>query len=370
MSSRVLHLVPWFGRGGRERLVADLIAAMRPEWDGTVLYGAGDGVDDLTPRGGALSAGIDARVVPLFPSTPPNLVRAAFAIRQEARRSGAAVIHSHHRFAGLAGRVAAAAAGVPFVSTVHDLADGHAASSRFACGRTITVFSDAVARHLQSAFGVDPSRIQQIPMGVANRNVSGAEAGAEISAAAPGRTMVGFLGRLVWEKGPDVFVRAAALVARDRPDVEFVVAGAGDMQAALERHAVTRGLAGRVRWLGWQPDPARLLALMDIVVVPSRREGFGLSALEAMRAGKPVIASATGGLPELITPDVNGRLVPTDDPEALATAIRALVDDAPARRRLGEAARLRGAGFDIAATAAAVARVYRSVMTRAGETKA
>ena len=103
--------------------------------------------------------------------------------------------------------------------------------------------------------------------------------------------------------------------------------------------AADLGLAGRVHFLGQRDDIPDLLAALDIFVLPSHSEGVSLALLEAMAAGLPVIATAVGGLPEVVTDGVNGLLIPPQDPEALAQALARLLDDPALAKKLGENAR-------------------------------
>jgi glycosyltransferase involved in cell wall biosynthesis len=129
---------------------------------------------------------------------------------------------------------------------------------------------------------------------------------------------------------------AVALLAGD------AAPGAGDLARRLERLAGGLGVAERVRWLGFRPDVDDVWAAADVAVVPSTRpEPLGLVAMEAAAAGLPVVASAHGGVAELVRDGQTGLLVPPGDAGALATAVRLLADDADLSARMGEAGRQR-----------------------------
>jgi glycosyltransferase involved in cell wall biosynthesis len=137
-------------------------------------------------------------------------------------------------------------------------------------------------------------------------------------------------------------------------------AGDGAERAALEAQRAALGLDARVRFLGRVDDVAELLAGADVCVMPSRHEGLGVAALEAMAAGVPVVASRVGGLPEAVVDGATGCLVAPDDASALADALGRLVADRDLRRALGAAgaARVR-ARFSMDAMAAGTLAVYR-----------
>jgi glycosyltransferase involved in cell wall biosynthesis len=171
--------------------------------------------------------------------------------------------------------------------------------------------------------------------------------------------------RLSAEKGWTEMVRALAVLRRVGEDVRLQACGDGD-RAWLERELATQGVAEHVELLGMRrPDelPA-LYAAADVVVVPSRREGFGLVGLEAMAAGAPVVSTGVGGLAEYMRADENAVLVTPGDPAALAAGIRRVLGDGELRRRLSAAGRDTAARYDVRETARLVAQLYRDVGAR------
>lgn len=131
--------------------------------------------------------------------------------------------------------------------------------------------------------------------------------------------LVCFVGNLVPEKGPDLLVRALA----QTPGVHAVVIGGGPLRASLEAEAEALGVSSRLRFLGRQPAAvvAQWLAAADLLCLSSRREGCPNVVLEALASGRPVVGTAVGGVPELVTSS-NGVLAPSEDPDGLAQAIR------------------------------------------------
>ena len=164
-----------------------------------------------------------------------------------------------------------------------------------------------------------------------------------------GGPLVGIVGRLDRWKGQDVFLRAASLVARRRPDARFAVVGGaligyeGSYPDDLERLAAELGLADRVHFAGHQDDPYPWLDALDVAVLASEAEPFGLVVVEAMVLGTPVVATAPGGPEEIVEHGRSGLLVPSGAHEELATAILRVLDDRvspavwprPAARGLG-----------------------------------
>lgn len=154
--------------------------------------------------------------------------------------------------------------------------------------------------------------------------------------------VVGVVSRLggdAWRKGIDRFLEAVALVAPGSPGARFMVIGDGGMRPTLEQRAEELGIADRVRWTGWRADVPRLLAAMDVFVMPSLYEGTPTILMEAMAMAKAVVATRVGAVPEVIIDGDNGLSVAADDGRALADAIRPLLSDAALRARLGSRAR-------------------------------
>lgn len=157
-------------------------------------------------------------------------------------------------------------------------------------------------------------------------------------------------GRLVHEKGFDIAIQAFARLASHPSHPQLIIAGDGPERPHLEALASSLGLSSRVRFTGWIAPEDIHHGLNDatIVLTPSRwKEPFGLVALEAAQMGRPVIASNTGGLPDIVTESVTGRLVPPGDPAALADAMTDLLSDLHRLQKMGQHARARAvAEFD------------------------
>lgn len=151
-----------------------------------------------------------------------------------------------------------------------------------------------------------------------------------------------YFGRLdVFQKGIDTLIQAFALVARDRSALRLRVAGRGKDAARVTELAASAGVADRVEMLGAvsELERQRLFREATLLVMPSRFEGFGMVAAEAMAAGVPVVAAAAGSLPEVVDSPRGGLLVEVSDPGALARAITDLLDDPAARVALSRSAR-------------------------------
>jgi glycosyltransferase involved in cell wall biosynthesis len=147
--------------------------------------------------------------------------------------------------------------------------------------------------------------------------------------------IVGNVAALVPHKGHRHLIEAAALVVRQVPDARFVIAGEGELRPALERQIKDHRLEKHVMLAGFRPDVLSLHKAFDIFVMSSVTEGLGTSVLDAMAARKPIVGTATGGIPEVVVDGVTGILVPPRDHEAMAAAIVKLLKDPALRDRMG-----------------------------------
>jgi glycogen synthase len=208
------------------------------------------------------------------------------------------------------------------------------------------------------ADGVEEDRLHLIPPGV---NPSLFEGPFEDPFAGIRRPRVLFVGRLAPQKGVSTLVAAAGLL-QDK-SAQVVLVGDGPERKALEREAGRLGVGDRLHFVGFLAHD-RVPAVMshaDLLVLPSLYEELGTVLLEAMQAGLPVVASKTGGIPDVIEDGVNGLLVPPGDPEALARAIDRLLADRDLAHRLSEGAHQRAKDYDWEELAERVLRVYLGV---------
>lgn len=153
-----------------------------------------------------------------------------------------------------------------------------------------------------------------------------------------GEILVGSLGRLDPQKGFEFLIRAAALVVKEAPNVRFAVAGDGAQKKQLEALIASLGLQEHFSLTGFRSDYGNFLAALDVYAVSSLWEGLPLALLEAMQLKKAVVATAVGGIPEVVRDHVNGILVPSQETEKLAAAILEVIRNRELRFRLGDMA--------------------------------
>jgi len=275
-------------------------------------------------------------------------------------RVAAPLVHAHEARAAQAAWVASKLRGCRYLLTrrVMKTPSRSALTSRiYRDAAAVTALSRAIAGVLAERFpGLDAA---VIPSALAAVEPDTGRA-AEIRGGLPGAFIVGNVAALDVAKGQLDLLDAARRLAVDHPDTGFVLVGDGPDGDAIRTAA--QGLRN-VHFTGFVDDVPDWLAAFDVFAFPSHHEGLGSVLLQAMAAGIPVVASDTGGIPELIRHEETGLLVPPRDPGALAAAIERLHGDEALRRRLAEAARRRLADFSVAAVADRLEALYRNVCT-------
>jgi glycosyltransferase involved in cell wall biosynthesis len=301
--------------------------------------------------------GLGAQTMTVEPHRVDALVR-------ELRRGRPDVFHAHLSWP-LAARpalAAAIAARVPaVVATFHLFPPGPLGRTAALQGRLLSrgvgraiAVSDGVAQSLVRVLRWPEKRIEVIRNGVVLERFR-----RERGARSTGEFVFLTVARLDRQKGIDVLLRAAALVA----GVRFSIAGAGEERETLERQADALGVGDRVTFLGRRDDVPALLGASDAFVLPSRFEGTPLALLEAMAAGKPIVASAIPGIDEVVADGATALLAPPDDPEALARALRRIVAEPQLRDSLAAAARARAEReFSAARGTQRVTAVYEDLL--------
>ena len=358
--------------GGSERHLVDLLAGQLRHGLDARMFVLADG-DSYRFQSALADAGVPTRTIPAGATLSPSVLA---RLTGEVRRFHPDLVHTHLIHADVHGQAVARLLGVRSVSTIHGpqpfyrhqpVKAAAALAGRLA-RRTIVV-----SRYLRDVvvdWGiVAPDRVRVVPYGVDaerwtlspdDRRAARAELGlAEHDVA------IGIASRLIEGKGHDLLIEAVALARKDEPSFVLVIAGDGDCRPQVEALAVRR-LAGAVKFVGYLPDVARFLHAADVVAVPTQPalgEGFGLVALEAMACGRPVVATDTSSLPEVVAHRESGLVVPAGDAYALAGALLEL-GDAGLRRQMGEAGRARAATrFSLDAMVRSTAEVYEEALT-------
>lgn len=366
---RVAHIIHGLSLGGAQRVAEVIIERTTRDLD-HVVYSPSAGVfaSKLADAGAAVR--IIPRHLPKF--DPGWMLRLAAAIR----RDEIDLVHMHLFGDSLHGCLAARLAGVdPTVLTLHSMATFHTRLQRLGYRFLLPRVTRAVAcsEAVRASFleNVPDAGIETIPNGVdppkvLDRRDARAKLGCEGDA-----LLVGAVGRLVEEKGLATLIAALAQVVRESvQQVRLVILGEGPLRPTLEAAVREAGLAGVVALPGFRPDAPQLLKAFDVIVVSSVNEGLSMALLEAMAAGRCVVATNVGGNADAVRHRQEGLLVPPRDPSGLAAALRRVVEDPGLRARLGNAAARRfQRRFTADRMAAAYERLYWKIGGRRREAR-
>jgi glycosyltransferase involved in cell wall biosynthesis len=286
------------------------------------------------------------------------------------RRHRVDVVHSHEFTMAVYGAAAARWLGIPHIITMHG---GQYVTSKwrrqvllrwaFRSSAATVAVSEDTKRHLAKELSLSDSVLRVVPNGVparpGNRTATRAALGIPDD-----QVLLLAVGSLVPRKGHAVLIEALSTIGAG--PWMLAIAGGGAEKDRLEALAASKGLTAHVKILGHREDVPDLLAATDVFVMPSLWEGLPLALLEAMLAGKPVIASRTSGIPEAVTDGVDGILTTPGDVAELASALRGVLADPARRLSLGVAARARAeANFTLDAMADGYLSVFREALGRA-----
>jgi len=263
-------------------------------------------------------------------------------VRELVEAHGVDVLHTHGYKADVYGYAAAWPDRVALVATCHNWPSrlpsmrAYAAIDRLALRHfdRVATASGAVAETLRR-WMVPAHKLKTIPNGVDLEPFRQAAPSLRQELGAGSGRLVGFVGRLVPDKGGALLLSAAQAVLDVFPDVRFVFAGEGAARAEWEALAVRLGIASQVVFAGRRDDMPAVYASLDIVVLPSFQEAMPMCLLEALAAARPVVATAVGAIPKVVVPGLTGLLCEPGDAQALSMSLLRLLRDPELGRRLG-----------------------------------
>jgi glycosyltransferase involved in cell wall biosynthesis len=364
---RVVHVIDHMGMGGEQRLVCDLVEARAPDMEITVCALRRRDLPGVRER--LTGAGVPYRALGIDRGNPLELVR----FRSLLRHTRPDVLHLHLEYSTLLGAAAALSLGAPrplLVASVANDPHRQALIHRWA-GRLLAPWIDihlTVSRGLADAvlraYGPRPKRVESLAPGIDLSRFDGVPPNASTVAGyrRGARRVVGTIARLAAQKAIHVLLDATPLLLRDDPATRLLIVGDGPLRAALEHRARELGISHAVTFAGYQEDVVSAYGAMDVFVLPSRDEGYGLVFLEAMAMGVPVVGTRVIGTTDAVEDGVTGLLVPYNDAPALAQAVlRILGDPELACRLRGTAAERVRRGFSRERWTAQVEALYRDL---------
>jgi glycosyltransferase involved in cell wall biosynthesis len=348
---KILQLITRLDRGGAPRIFLKLIRGLKKQGIDCVMASGPSQQPEEDP--GEFSRSIH---IPYYPLShlrrnisPVLDIIGLCEIIALIRRERPALLHTHTTKAGMLGRVAGGMTRTRTIHTPHGhLLYGYFGKSKErlyvtlerlaarCCERIITISEDERREYLDRGIG-NEKKVVTIYNGIDMHRFrgDGKKVRTELNIAQE-IPLVGFVGRLDQVKGPHLFVEAAKRIGNALPQAHFIMAGDGPMKEELGKMA--QG-SPRLHFVGHRQDIPDVIAALDLLIIPSLNEGFNLAAVEAMASGTPVVATAVGGLPEVVGD--GGVLVGPEDGTALAHEAIRLINSPDLRKKMGERGRER-----------------------------
>ncbi len=286
------------------------------------------------------------------------------------------IVHTNHGLDRLYGGLAAMLTGVPAITTAHDVVENHHLSGgarlrlwveRQLLSQYIAV-SAAVGRVCETSRGILRDRVRVIHSGIEAKEFSRPTADAvnkvrnELGLHDADPILIN-VGRLSAAKNQHHLIPMMSRVLKRRPQAKLLIVGDGTERARLETAIAKAGLQGSIRLLGMRSDVPELLALSTVFLFPSESEGLGLSVIEAMGAGKPVIAANVAPMDEVVEDGQSGLLVDTHDATAFADAVEQVLDAPAFAHRMGvRGQQIVKERFSLESTSRSMGSLYRDVV--------
>ncbi len=320
----ILQLVPRLETGGVERGTVDLSAELvRQKHSSIVISGGGALVRQLEAQGGVHFK------LPVFKKSVYTALTLLPKVCEIIRKEKIDIVHARSRVPAWIGFFAARRCNVPFVTTCHGYYSVHFFSRVMGWGKRVIVISDKIGRHMLDSFKVPADRVRLVYRGVDLQDFT--FRGFYVRKPRP-RPVIGIVGRITPIKGHIHLLRALPELVKKFPDLLLLVAGGAPVDRRhhleeLEAYVANNGLRNNVRFLGNIVDVPEVMKKLDVLIMPSTgEEGFGRVICEAGAVGVPVVATAVGGVTEIIETEKSGLLIEAGDSKSLADAVCRLLD--------------------------------------------
>ncbi len=339
-----MHIIPKLGFGGAERFVVELTKQVSSD----VVKQTVITLWEHRPLADELPNSVSCYTLSFEKMDRWGRVKKLSQLLQKIQ---ADVVHTHLFGADLWGRLAAKRLGLPVITTEHNINTGESwlwgmiKRSMRNFSIIYTAPSHAVATYMQEVYKIPQKKIEVIMHGIELEHFIKIK---PATFAPPYKLLM--IGRVVEQKGHSIALDALQKIT-DIP-CTLTIVGDGEKKESLMRYAKELGVSDRVIWKSATENVSKEYAAADIVLVPSRWEGLGIVVLEALASERLVIGSRVGGIPEIITDGENGRLIPVENSNALADAIRASVENQSAAKKNAKQGRVwvkeRGSVADMA----------------------
>ena len=365
---KILLLTSHLEIGGISNYTVWLAEGLRQEGhDVLVASGGGELTEDLK-QNGIIHFKVNIKIKN---EISPVLFRTVSDLLKIVKREGIEIVHSQTRVSQVAAHYISKLTGVPYVTTCHGLYKRRLFRRIFPCwGQRVIAISEPVREHLVNDFNVPKQKVRLIHNGLDIERFSRSYTPKEkrdikqrCGLKDKGK-IVGNIARLVSVKGQNYLLYAAREILKVRPKTQFLIIGDGETKQELINLTEKLEINDSVFFTGALKEVGQVLSIMDIFAFPAVwQEGFGLSVLEAMTAGLPVVASNVGGIYTLVKDKRNGLLVPPRDVPGLVDALLRLLDDKNLAVKMGEEGRyLAAKKFSLGKVVRQIADVYREIL--------
>ncbi len=363
----VLWITKGLGKGGMEQLLLNHArAGDRTAFSYRAAYLVDrphSVVEDLR------DAGVPVRRLGTGRLVDPRWVRDLLA---DVKDNDVDIVHVHSPLPGAIARVVLSLAQhrVKVVVTEHNRWDRYARATRWANRATFGLNDAALAVSADCRSTMPPrirAKVRVLEHGIdADQVVTSLDQRERVRkelGLAADTIVVGTVANLREQKNYPLMLAVAKNVLADHPNVVFLAVGQGPLEGSLARLHDELGLGDRFQFLGFRPDATNVMAALDIFLLSSRHEGLPVALMEAMTLGLPVVSTAVGGVPEMVTDGQEGRLVPSGSEGGLTQALNELIDDKALRERLGLQSRATALKrFSAAVATAEIEQIYREVL--------
>jgi glycosyltransferase involved in cell wall biosynthesis len=362
---KVLQVTTHINIGGIANYILNLSGGLKASGADVIVASSGGNLEDEFRSRGIPHRHLNIKTKFEF---GPKVIFSAFRLAGIVRAEKIDIIHAHSRVSQVAAFFASLLTRVPYVTTCHGYFKMRSRKVFDTWGRLVIAISDAVKSHLKYDLGVDSDRIRLIYSGVDidkfDRHYSAAQKD-EIKRdlGLKDAPVIGNIGRLSQVKGQRFLVQAMAEIINRRTDIQCLILGDGDERFALENLARSLNIKDHIYFISSTIDTSRLLAIMDVFVFPSIKEGLGIALLEAMAAGKACVASDIGGISDIMKEPSCGMLVAVGDTMAIAESVMTIFNNKTLRQTMGgNARRLVSEKFSLDAMIDNVIQLYKEVL--------
>jgi len=360
---KILLLTTHINIGGVGFYTVNLAKYLRKMGHEPVVASSGGDLEELLQKAGVKHIKMDLKTKAEFGF---KVAKAIHPLTRLVKKEGFCVIHAQTRVAQVAGGIVSRITRVPIISTGHGFFKHERLFRKLFpfWGDKIIAISESVREHLINDFHIDKERVTVVYNGIELDRFL--KKSGEIDqnmrkkmSLNQNMMIVGAIGRLSSVKGYIYLVKAFKKFARENENARLLIIGEGGEKPKLEKEVKESGLTNKVIFESKKMATEDYLSVMDIFCQPSIKEGLGLALIEAMASGRACIASNVGGIPEIIDHEVDGILVPPENPPALAEAITRLATNTELRRSFSiRAPRKTADKFSIEDSVKKIAEVY------------